>query len=99
MVSAYVPGLWTVSSWNRRALRASADERLVYQGPDALEAVRVFEGLARWKRRGIVQMVGPTGLVSTVCRTGDPTRDWATRFAHPLGGTPPPDRFPIQDTM
>jgi hypothetical protein len=83
----YTPGLFTVTSWNRRATRSEADERLVYRGEDAAEAVRIFEGLTRWKRRGLVQMVGPTGLVSTACRTGDAAKDWTTRYAHPGGRT------------
>lgn len=78
----YAPGLWTVTSWNMRALGCMADERAVYQGPDRAEALRIFQGLAQWKRRGIVQLVGPTGLVSTVCRSGAAATTWETRHAH-----------------
>ena len=74
--------LWTVSSWNKRAMRCEADERLVYRGPSRAEAARIFEGLAKWKRRGIVEMVSPWGTVSQVCKTDDPATSWRTEYAH-----------------
>lgn len=81
MGRSYTPGLYTVTSWNGRAMRCEADERVVYRGSDRPEAVRVWEGLTRWKRRGIVEMTGPTGLVSTAVRAADPSRNWTTRAA------------------
>ncbi len=71
---------WTVSSWNSRALAARADERVVYEGGDRSEAIRIFAGLSRWKRRGIVEMVCPHGHVSTTCKAEK--KSWATDFAH-----------------
>jgi hypothetical protein len=71
-----------VESWNRRATESRADERVVYRGDDAAEAVRVYEGLKRWKRRGLVVMMSPRGFVSQLTRTGDTAKDWETRYAH-----------------
>jgi hypothetical protein len=86
----YTPGLYTVTTWNRRAIRA---DRVVYRGEDGTEAARIFDGLARWKRRGLVQLTSPIGLVSTVCRTGDASKDWETRFGHPGAYVSPAERW------
>ena len=85
---------WRVASYNRRAMQATADERVVYRGPSRAEAIRIFEGLAKWKRRGIVEMVSPWGTVSTVCETGDPATSWRTEYAHGY----PFDSVPVQQT-
>ena len=63
-------------------MEARAEERVVYRGADKTEAVRVFGGLVRWKRYGIVEMTSPIGTVSTAVRTGDPARDWTKLYAH-----------------
>ena len=73
---------WTVESWNSRAMRGQADQRFVYRGPSRAEAIRVFEGLARWKKRGIVEMVSPWGTVSQVCKGDTPATTWRTEYAH-----------------
>lgn len=73
---------WTVETWNRRAMGCEADPREVYRGHDRDEAIRIFDGLSRWKRNGLVEMVSPRGLVSITCRTGDPATSWESRWAH-----------------
>ncbi len=81
----YTPGLYTVTSWSIGALLGANDPRVVYRGEDAREAARVFEGLSMWKKRGIVQMTSPIGLVSTDCKPDAASKiaPWSTRYAHP----------------
>lgn len=79
----YTQGFYTVTSWNDRALRCQADDRVIYRGADPIEAVRIFEGLTRWKRHGLVQMTNPIGLVSIAVRGSKHVADWTTHYAHP----------------
>jgi hypothetical protein len=85
----FVPGQWTVTSWNERAMSCLADERMVYRGPARDEALRIFERLSFWKtralkghRRGIVELISPNGWVSRVVRTGEPVTSYVTSYAH-----------------
>lgn len=83
MSETYLPGFYTVTSWNNRALASQAAPRRIYRGTDPSEATRIFEGLAERKRRGLVEMTNPFGQVSTASRGGRGP-DWTTFYGHEL---------------